>query len=109
MLLPIGMIVVGWLDGVIGRRPSVLLSYALSLVGIGLLWLLGRFPSAWLLGAFVVCFGGMLGSRGPLVSTIALGIFRGRQRRSPARSSRWRHAGDRRPGRRAPRRCRCQP
>jgi predicted MFS family arabinose efflux permease len=55
----------------------VLLSYALSLLGIGLLWLLGRFPNVWLLGAFVVCFGGMLGSRGPLISTIAVRFFHG--------------------------------
>ena len=77
MLLPIGMIIVGWLDGLIGRRSSVLLSYALSLIGIAMLWLLGHFPNAWLLAAFVVCFGGMLGSRGPLISTIALRVFRG--------------------------------
>jgi MFS family permease len=77
VLLPIGMVAVGWLDGRIGRRPSVLLSYAISFVGVVLLWLLGRFPSVWLLGAFVVCFGGMLGSRGPLISTIALRVFRG--------------------------------
>ena len=77
MLLPAGMIIVGWLDGLIGRRPSVMLSYAMSLIGIGALWLLARHPNVWLLGVFIVCFGGMLGSRGPLVSTIALGIFRG--------------------------------
>jgi MFS family permease len=77
VLLPIGMVAVGWLDGRIGRRPSVLLSYAISFAGVVVLWLLGRFPSVWLLGAFVVCFGGMLGSRGPLISTIALRLFRG--------------------------------
>lgn len=77
MLLPVGMIVVGWLDGLIGRRSSVLLSYALSLIGIAMLWLLDHFPNAWLLAAFVICFGGMLGSRGPLISTIALRVFRG--------------------------------
>jgi MFS family permease len=77
MLLPLGMIIVGWLDGVIGRLRSVLLSYALSFTGIVLLWLLGQFPSVWLLGGFIACFGGMLGSRGPLVSSIALGVFGG--------------------------------
>jgi MFS family permease len=79
MLLPAGMIVVGWLDTLIGRRPSVLLSYMISLVGIGALWLLARVPSTWLLGVFIVCFGGMLGSRGPLVSTIAQRVFGGPQ------------------------------
>jgi MFS family permease len=77
-LLPVGMIVVGWLDGLIGRIPSVLLSYAVSLLGVALLWLLGRFPSVWLLGAFVVCFGSTLGSRGPLISTIGVRLFGGR-------------------------------
>jgi predicted MFS family arabinose efflux permease len=77
MLLPVGMVVVGWLDGVIGRRRSVLLSYGLSFIGIVLLWILGRYPNFWLLGGFVVCFGGMLGSRGPLVATIALRLFGG--------------------------------
>jgi hypothetical protein len=42
-----------------------------------LLWLLGRFPNVWLLGAFIVCFGGTLGSRGPLMSAIAMRLFRG--------------------------------
>jgi len=77
VLLPIGMLVVGWLDGVIGRRASVLFAYGVTLLGIVLLWLLGRFPSVWLLGAFVVCFGGTLGSRGPLISAIAMREFRG--------------------------------
>ena len=77
MLLPLGMIIVGWLDGVIGRVRSVLFSYAMSFVGIVLLWLLGHFPNVFLLGGFIACFGGMLGSRGPLVSSIALKVFGG--------------------------------
>jgi MFS family permease len=79
ILLPAGMIIVGWLDGLIGRRRSIILSYAISLVGIGALWLLAYAPSVWMLGMFIVCFGGMLGSRGPLISTIALRTFRGPQ------------------------------
>jgi MFS family permease len=79
VLLPAGMLMVGWLDGIIGRRPSVLLSYAISLTGIAMLWLLGRFPNFWLLVAFIVCFGSMVGSRGPLISTIAMRQFRGGQ------------------------------
>lgn len=78
MLLPVGMIVFGWLDSRIGRRPSVFLSYALSLSGIVALWLLGRYPSTWLLGVFIVLFGGTTGSRGPLIATIAMHQFHGR-------------------------------
>ncbi len=62
------MLSVTWLDGVIGRRRSVILSYAISIIGIGLLWQLQRHPNIWLLTGFVVCFGSMLGSRGPLIS-----------------------------------------
>jgi MFS family permease len=77
VLLPLGMIAVGWLDGVIGRRRAVLLSYAVTLLGMVMLWLLGRFPSLWLLGGFIVCFGGTLGSRGPLISSLAMRLFHG--------------------------------
>ncbi|HZB94095.1 MAG TPA: hypothetical protein VE397_21780, partial [Stellaceae bacterium] len=77
-LLPIGMIAVSWLDGVIGRRPSVLLSYVVTISGVLMLWLLRLGPSLWLLGGFVLCFGSTLGSRGPLISITAMRIFRGR-------------------------------
>lgn len=77
-LLPIGMMAVSWLDGIIGRRPSVLLSYVVTLAGVIMLWLLRLHPSVWLLGGFVLCFGSTLGSRGPLISTTAMRLFRGR-------------------------------
>jgi len=72
-----GMLGVTQLDAMIGRRPSVLLSYAISIVGIGLLWLLQYYPNYWLLIAFVVTFGSMIGSRGPLITATAMKIFRG--------------------------------
>jgi predicted MFS family arabinose efflux permease len=77
VVLVIGMFSVTWLDGVIGRRRSVLFSYALSIIGIGLLWLLRFYPNIWLLTAFVLCFGSMMGSRGPLITATAMKIFRG--------------------------------
>jgi MFS family permease len=67
------------LDGLIGRRPSVLFSYAVSIAGIGMLWALQWYPNYWLLAGFVVCFGSMIGSRGPLISATALKIFRGKR------------------------------
>lgn len=75
--LLIGMLSITWLDGVIGRRRSVLLSYAFSISGIGMLGLLQWYPNALLLTGFVVCFGSMIGSRGPLISATAMKIFRG--------------------------------
>jgi MFS family permease len=65
------------LDGLIGRRPSVLISYAISIVGIFLLWLLQYYPNYIVLTGFVVTFGSMIGSRGPLITATAIKIFRG--------------------------------
>jgi MFS family permease len=77
VVLLFGMLGVSWLDGLIGRRPSVLFSYALSIIGICLLWGLGFYPNFWLLSGFVICFGSMIGSRGPLLAATAMKIFRG--------------------------------
>ena len=77
VVLLFGMLGVTQLDAMIGRRPSVLLSYAISILGIILLWLLQYYPNFWLLTAFVVTFGSMIGSRGPLITATAMKIFRG--------------------------------
>src|SRR5712664_4215801 len=77
VVLLFGMLGVSSLDGLIGRRPSVLFSYALSIIGIIMLWLLQWYPNYWLLTGFVICFGSMIGSRGPLITATALSIFRG--------------------------------
>jgi MFS family permease len=77
VVLLFGMLGVSALDGIIGRRPSVLFSYAVSIVGIVLLWLLQWYPNIWILSGFVVCFGSMIGSRGPLLTATAMKIFRG--------------------------------
>ena len=79
VVLLFGMLGISWLDGIIGRRPSVLFSYALSIVGIFLLWLLQWHPNIWILTGFVVCFGSMIGSRGPLLTATAMKIFRGKR------------------------------
>ena len=77
VVLFVGMLGISTLDGIIGRRPSVLFSYGVSIVGIVLLWLIQWYPNFWLLTGFVVCFGSMIGSRGPLITATALKIFRG--------------------------------
>jgi predicted MFS family arabinose efflux permease len=79
VVLVFGMVGVTWLDGVIGRRPSVLLSYAISIIGIFLLWLIQFQPNYWLLTGFVLTFGSMIGSRGPLISATAIKFFRGKR------------------------------
>jgi MFS family permease len=77
VVLTFGMLGVSTLDGIIGRRPSVLISYAISMSGIGLLWLLQWYPNFWVLAAFILTFGSMIGSRGPLVTATAMKIFQG--------------------------------
>jgi MFS family permease len=77
VVLLFGMLGIATLDGLIGRRPSVLFSYGVSIVGIILLWLIQYHPNYWLLIGFIVCFGSMIGSRGPLITATALNIFRG--------------------------------
>jgi MFS family permease len=79
IVLLVGMLGISTLDGIIGRRPSVLFSYGVSIVGIILLWLLQWYPNYWLLTGFVACFGSMIGSRGPLITATALNIFRGKR------------------------------
>jgi MFS family permease len=79
VVLLFGMLGVSWLDGIIGRRPSVLFSYALSIFGIFLLWILQWYPNFRILIGFVVCFGSMIGSRGPLLAATAMKIFSGKR------------------------------
>jgi MFS family permease len=79
VVLLFGMLGISSLDGIIGRRPSVLFSYAVSIAGIAMLWLLQWYPNFWLLTGFVVCFGSMIGSRGPLLTATAMKIFRGKR------------------------------
>jgi MFS family permease len=79
VVLLFGMLGVTQLDSLIGRRPSVLISYAISIVGIFLLWLIQYYPNYWLLTAFVLTFGSMIGSRGPLISATAIKFFRGKR------------------------------
>ena len=79
VVLLFGMLGISWLDGRIGRRPSVLFSYALSIAGIFMFWLLQWYANIWILTGFVVCFGSMIGSRGPLLTATAMKIFRGKR------------------------------
>ncbi|HUN52045.1 MAG TPA: MFS transporter [Candidatus Sulfotelmatobacter sp.] len=77
MLTPLGMLGFAWLDDHLGRRFSVTLSYGLSIAAVSALAVLYQHPSDLLLALFVILFGSTLGSRGPLVATIATHLFRG--------------------------------
>jgi MFS family permease len=77
VLVVIGMLTISSLDRYIGRRPSILLSYSLTITGIVMLWLLKSYPNSWLLAGFVAFFGSTIGSRGPLITAQAMEMFRG--------------------------------
>ena len=79
VLLVVGMLTVSWLDTLIGRRPAILLSYGLTTIGIVFLWLLHRYPNLWMLAGFLICFGSTIGSRGPLITAVAINIFHGKR------------------------------
>lgn len=75
MLTPIGTLAWGWTADRIGRHRAVVASYTMTLAGIGCLALLQITQAFWVLAAFVILFGGSLGSRGPVVSSMAAQIF----------------------------------
>lgn len=78
VLAPVGMIGFAWADQIIGRLPSVTMTYVMTMIAIAALWPMQAGPSFPLLALFVGCLGLTFGSRGPLVSAIAARIFRGR-------------------------------
>jgi len=77
VLAPVGMVGFGWLGDRIGRRRSILLSYALTVAGILTLLALAWYPQWPLVILFIALFGGSFGSRGPAISAISASIFRG--------------------------------
>ncbi len=70
-LTPLGMIGFSWLADRGGRRLAAILAYASSIAGVGALSLVrGSGDDLWL-WLYVVLFGGSMGSRGPMISTLA--------------------------------------
>jgi MFS family permease len=73
----VGMLGAGVLAERLGERVVATISYSCTILGIGCLALVARFPGVALLGAFVVLFGTVSGSRGPLVAVLSSRLFRG--------------------------------
>lgn len=73
----VGMLGAGFFSERIGEKPFATISYSASIVGIGALALLESWPSTLLLAAFVLLFGTMQGSRGPLVAVLSVRHFAG--------------------------------
>ncbi|MSP67779.1 MAG: MFS transporter [Alphaproteobacteria bacterium] len=72
-----GMLLFGWVGDRFGRSLSVLISFGCSTLGVILVGLIPHHPAYWLLILFAVVFGAGMGARGPVISALAAGIFRG--------------------------------
>lgn len=77
LLTPLGMVGFSWLADRGGRRLAALLAYGCSIAGVGALALVqGSGDDLWL-WLYVLLFGGSMGSRGPMISTLATLRYRG--------------------------------
>ncbi len=77
MLTPLGMIGFNWLADRGGRMLGAVAAYTGTGLGIVALWLVRGPDDTWLIGAFIVFFGSTMGSRGPMISTLATLRYRG--------------------------------
>jgi predicted MFS family arabinose efflux permease len=77
VLMPIGMIGFNWLADRGGRAFAAAAAYLCTGLGVVALWLVDT-PDALLpLAAFIILFGSTMGSRGPMISTLATLRYRG--------------------------------
>ena len=77
LLSVVGIVGAGWLSDRVGAPMVATIAYALSIGGILALLALGQGPNPLLLGVFLLGFGGAMGSRGPVVSTLTARLFEG--------------------------------
>jgi MFS family permease len=73
----VGIVGAGWLADRFGRRAIATATFTSSIVGILALAALGSGPNPWLVGLFMLGFGGAMGSRGPIVSALSARLFPG--------------------------------
>jgi MFS family permease len=77
MMSVVGILGAGWLSDRIGARLVATIAYALSIGGILALMALDQGPNPVLLALFLLGFGGAMGSRGPVVSSLTARLFQG--------------------------------
>jgi MFS family permease len=77
LLTPLGMIGFSWFADRGGRKVAALVAYACSMLGVGALALVRGPGDEFWLWLYVVLFGGSMGSRGPMISTLATLRYRG--------------------------------
>jgi len=73
----VGIICAGWLTDRYGRRSIATVTFCGSIVGILALAALGGGPNPVFLVLFLLGFGGGMGSRGPVVSSLTAKLFPG--------------------------------
>lgn len=78
LLIPVGMLGAGYLALKIGLFRTAMLSYVITITAVICLWLLDRADHILPLYGFIICFGLSMGSRGPMIGSIASRLFRGR-------------------------------
>ncbi len=78
MLTPVGMIGAGWLADRGGRELSLALTYSATMLGVIAFAFLDGPGSILTLGLFAVLFGATMGSRAPVISSLAAQLFAGR-------------------------------
>jgi MFS family permease len=77
MVSIVGMMGSGVLAQRFGERAVATVSYSGTIIGIGVLALVQSSPTAVLIGAFLLLFGTMQGTRGPLVAVLSARNFAG--------------------------------
>lgn len=78
MLTPVGMIGAGWLADRGGRELSLALTYSATILGVVAFALLDGPGSIVTLVLFAFLFGATMGSRAPVISSLAAQVFAGR-------------------------------
>lgn len=73
----IGIVGSGWLGDRFGQRTVATISFALTSLGVISLMALGDGKNLWFLILFLLGFGGAMGSRGPIVSSLCARLFEG--------------------------------
>jgi MFS family permease len=77
MMSVIGIVGAGWLSDRIGAGLVATIAYSMSIGGILALMALGQGPNPLLLALFLLGFGGAMGSRGPVISSLTARLFQG--------------------------------
>lgn len=73
----VGIVTMGTISDMIGRRRAALFSYVLSIAGVLALMLVAVVHAFWPVWLYVLLFGLMQGVRGPIILVLVTTIFRG--------------------------------